>query len=174
VLVTAAGRHGGTAGLAEAIADGVREGLAGRGEVVVRPCAEVSSVAGFDAVVLGSGVYFGHWVQAAREFLLRCAVELWERPVWIFSSGPIARSGPAGFPAEGLVDVHEAFRLTDAREHRVFGGRLDPGRLDLPERAVVTALGGRTGDHRDLDAARAWGRDIAAALVGGAAEPVTA
>jgi menaquinone-dependent protoporphyrinogen oxidase len=172
VLVTAASRHGGTAELAEAVADGVRAGLAGRGEVQVRPCAEVDSVDDVDAVVIGSGVYFGHWLQAARELLLRSAIQLWERPVWIFSSGPIASRGPAGFPAEGLVDVSEVVRLTDAREHRVFGGRLDPARLDLPERAVVLALGGQLGDHRDLGAARQWGRDIAAALLADQAEAV--
>jgi menaquinone-dependent protoporphyrinogen oxidase len=173
VLVTAASRHGGTAELAEAIAEGLRAGLAGRGDVQVHPCAEVSSVEAFDAVVIGSGVYFGHWMQAARELLLRCAIELWERPVWIFSSGPIAPAGPAGFPAEGLVYVNEVFRLTDAREHRVFGGRLDPALLDLPERAVAIGLGARIGDHRDLDAAREWGRGIAAALLADAAAAVS-
>jgi menaquinone-dependent protoporphyrinogen oxidase len=159
------------------VADGVRQGLAGAGEVVLRRCAEVTTVDDVDAVVLGSGVYFGHWLEGARELLLRCAIGLWERPVWIFSSGPL------GSPAhpdrllhveDVLLQVDEVQRLTAAREHRVFGGRLDPALLDLPERAVVTALGGHTGDHRDLDAARVWGRGIAAAVLGGtAAEPVT-
>jgi menaquinone-dependent protoporphyrinogen oxidase len=57
--------------------------------VDVRSAAEVTDVAGYDAVVLGSAVYFGHWLEEARELLLRCAIAPWDLPVWIFSSGPV-------------------------------------------------------------------------------------
>jgi menaquinone-dependent protoporphyrinogen oxidase len=117
-------------------------------------------------------VYFGHWLEEARELLLRCALALWERPVWIFSSGPV---GVPPRPPEVFLDIDEIRRLTRAHEHRLFPGRLDHDLLDLPERAVVAAFHAPLGDFRDPPAARSWGADIAAAVVGkpAAAAPAT-
>ena len=161
VLVAVASRHGATTAIAAAVADGVRSTLPS-GVVVVHDAADVADVTGFDAAVLGSAVYFGQWLEDARELLLRCAVPLWELPVWIFSSGPL---GVPPRPPEVLLDVDEVRRLSRAREHRLFPGRLDPELLDFAERAVVAALHAPVGDFRDLAAARVWGAGIGAELV---------
>jgi acetate kinase len=161
VLVAAASRHGATAELAVAIADGVRRASGGSAEVVVRRPGEVTDVADYDAVVLGSAVYFGHWLEEAHDLLLRCAVGLWERPVWLFSSGPV---GIPERPPEALLDVDEELRLARAREHRIFPGRLERDRLDLAERAMVAALRAPEGDFRSWAAAKAWGESIGTAL----------
>jgi menaquinone-dependent protoporphyrinogen oxidase len=59
VLVTAASKHGATMGIAEAIA----EELAAQGlSAEVKPLQDISAVGQYDAVVLGSAVYFGHWL----------------------------------------------------------------------------------------------------------------
>ena len=166
VLVVVASRHGATAEIAAAVAEGIRSRLP-LAEVTVRPAAEVSDVAGVDAVVVGSAVYLGHWLEEAREFLLRCAVPLWELPVWIFSSGPL---GIPPRPAEVFLDVDEIRRLSRAREHRLFPGRLDPDLLDFPERALAAALRVPEGDFRDMAVAREWGAAIGAALAGLAAD----
>ena len=168
VLVSAASRHGATAELAETIADGIRQEVGAGGEVLVRPPGEVDDVADYDAVVLGSAVYFGHWLEEAHDLLLRCGVALWERPVWLFSSGPV---GIPERPPEALLDVAEELRLARAREHRVFPGRLERDRLDLAERTMVAALRAPEGDFRDRAAATAWGRSIGAALVADPAVP---
>ncbi|WP_457035330.1 flavodoxin domain-containing protein [Geodermatophilus sp. SYSU D01176] len=159
VLVAAASRHGGTEGVAEAVAEGIRR--AGGGTVEVRAAREVDSIRGYDAVVVGSAVYHGHWLAEAREFVLRCAIDLWDRPVWAFSSGPV---GTPPRPPEELLDVGEMLTLTRCREHRVFPGRLVRSLLGLPERAVVAALHAPEGDFRDLPAATAWGAAIGASL----------
>jgi menaquinone-dependent protoporphyrinogen IX oxidase len=161
VLVAAASRHGATAELAAAIADGIRSGLPEAAEVVVSRPSDVDDVSGYDAVVLGSAVYFGHWLAEAHDLLLRCAVPLWERPVWLFSSGPV---GHPERPPEALLDVDEELRLARARDHRIFPGRLEPARLDIAERAVVTALRAPEGDFRAWDAAADWGASIGRAL----------
>jgi acetate kinase len=160
VLVAVASRHGGTRGVAEAVADGIRQ--AGGAEVDVRAAGDVDSVRDCDAVVIGSAVYHGHWLAEAREFVLRCAIDLWDRPVWAFSSGPV---GTPARPPEELLDVGEMLTLTRCQEHRLFPGRLDRSLLRLPERAVVTALRAPEGDFRDLAAATAWGAAIGASLV---------
>ena len=161
VLVAAASRHGATAELAGAIAEGVRTGLGDGADVQVRRPREVTEVSSYDAVVLGSAVYFGHWLEEAHDLLLRCGVALWERPVWLFSSGPV---GIPERPPEALLDVDEELRLARAREHRIFPGRLERDRLDLAERAMVAALRAPEGDFRAWAAAREWGESIGAAL----------
>jgi len=86
VLVTAASRHGSTAEIAEAIATGLtRRGA----DAEAIPIDEVDGLEGFDAVVLGSAIYMGRWLKPARKFAEAHAAELSQRPVWLFSSGPL-------------------------------------------------------------------------------------
>ncbi len=164
VLVAVASRHGGTVGVAEAVADGLREGLGSGAVVDVRAVAEVDDVAGNDAVVLGSAVYHGHRLEAARDMVLRCAIDLWDRPVWIFSSGPV---GDPGRPPDELLEVDEVLVQTRAREHRVLAGQLDRAGLSSVERALARLLFLPEGDRRDPVGAQAWGRTITATLTAG-------
>jgi menaquinone-dependent protoporphyrinogen oxidase len=162
VLVAAASRHGATAELAGWVADGIRDALPEGAAVSVRRCADVAAVREFDGVVVGSAVYHGHWLEEAHEFVLRCAIELWDRPVWLFSSGPV---GVPPRPPEDLLDVEEILQLSRAREHCVFPGRLDRTRLDFVERALTAALHAPEGDFWDRGAARAWGVGIGRTMI---------
>jgi menaquinone-dependent protoporphyrinogen oxidase len=158
VLVSAASKHGATAEIAEAIGRVLAErGLA----VDVRPAQNVTLVDGYDAVVLGSAVYVGHWLEAARTLVEAEAAILAARPVWLFSSGPV---GDPPKPAEEPVDVAEIIRATGARDHRVFAGKIDKGRLGFGERAMVLALRAPVGDFRDWPAIEGWAGGIADAL----------
>src|SRR6266511_3920341 len=86
VLVSAASKHGSTAEIATAVARVLQErGLA----VDVRPVENVTLVDGYEAVVLGSAVYAGHWMESARRLAEVQAGALASRPVWLFSSGPV-------------------------------------------------------------------------------------
>jgi menaquinone-dependent protoporphyrinogen oxidase len=155
VLVTAASRYGSTAEIAEAI--GVV--LAERGlETTVASPEEVGTVDAYGAVVLGSAVYAGRWQKEAKEFVERAGDA---RPVWLFSSGPI---GDPPKPEEDPVDVAELMKRTEAREHRVFPGKLVKKQLSFPEKAIVMALRAPEGDFRDWDAVRGWAAGIADAL----------
>lgn len=165
VLVTASSRHGATAEIAEAIASRLRErGL----DVDSPPVEELAGVVGFDAVVLGSAVYYGHWLDPARELAERSAGALADCPVWLFSSGPL---GPPGqqLPEGEAVDVEALVQATRASGHRVFAGKLDRSSLKFRERAVVSALKAPEGDFRDWDAIAAFADEIADALAEGAA-----
>ena len=158
VLVTAATRHGATAEIAAAIG----EVLAGRGlDATVAAPEQVKGVDGYDAVVLGSAVYAGHWLKPARELVGRFGTVLADRPVWLFSSGPV---GDPPKPEEDPVDVTEILTATGARDHRVFAGRLVRRQLSFPERAIVSALRVPEGDFRDWPEIRQWADEIAEAL----------
>ena len=68
VLVTAASRHGSTAEIASIIA-GILQASDIDAETV--PPEAVASVADYDAVILGSAVYAGQWLEPARAFVAR-------------------------------------------------------------------------------------------------------
>ena len=158
VLVTAASKHGATGEIAQAIADALRD--PGLDPTVLEP-ERVERVDGYDAVMLGSAVYAGHWLKPARELAARCGTALTARPVWLFSSGPV---GDPPKPEEDPVDVAEILAATRARDHRVFAGKLVRKQLAFPERAVVSALRVPDGDFRDWAGISGWAAGIATAL----------
>jgi menaquinone-dependent protoporphyrinogen oxidase len=163
VLVIVASKHGSTAEIASALG----EGLAGRGiTTVVNEVADVSDIKGYDAVLLGSAVYAGRWMKAARELVELRHEELAERPVWLFSSGPV---GEPLRPAEDPVDVATITAAIGARGHRVFPGRLDKSKLGLAEKALVMSMRVPDGDYRNWDEVAAWAGEIADALGQGGA-----
>lgn len=73
VLVTYATRLGSTREAAQAVASGLR--AAGLG-AEVKPAKEVHGPAGYEAVVVGSGLYVGRWHKEVRGFLSRHRQEL--------------------------------------------------------------------------------------------------
>jgi menaquinone-dependent protoporphyrinogen IX oxidase len=90
VLVTAASRHGSTHEIADALARRLQEAAGDRGLTAAALHAENRpDPASFDAVVLGSAVYHGSWLEPARDLAHRHAAVLRARPLWLFSSGPI-------------------------------------------------------------------------------------
>jgi menaquinone-dependent protoporphyrinogen oxidase len=157
VLVSAASKHGSTEEIAGRIARSLRDHLLGDHIVDVRPAAEVDALAAYDAVILGSAVYMGRWLEDARWAAARIAAQP-PRPVWLFSSGPV---GDPLRPDEAPVELGDIAITTRAREHVVFGGRLDRRQLGFAERAVVTALHVPDGDYRDWAAIATWGSRIA-------------
>jgi menaquinone-dependent protoporphyrinogen oxidase len=159
VLVSAASKYGATTEIAQAIA----EVLAGKGlEVTVVPPAQAGAVEQFDALVLGSGVYMGRWMKPARELAQRQAAALADRPVWLFSSGPV---GEPPKPADNPVDVSTILQGTKARDHQIFTGKLVKKQLSLPHRAIAAATRVQEGDFRNWDDIRAWATSIADTLL---------
>jgi menaquinone-dependent protoporphyrinogen oxidase len=155
VLVIVASRYGATTEIADAIARTLsHSGI----EVTMLPPGEVTTVADYDAVVLGSAVYAGRWQPAARDLVDRLARELVQRPVWLFSSGPV---GDPAKPTKDAVDVTALLAATNAREHRMFAGKLVRGQLNFAERAVTAALRVRDSDARDWTEIAAWSGHIA-------------
>ncbi len=55
---------------------------------------EVTELEDYDAVVLGSAVYAGHWLEPAKQLAERFVGQLLGRAVWLFSSGPVGNPLP--------------------------------------------------------------------------------
>jgi menaquinone-dependent protoporphyrinogen oxidase len=84
-------------------------------------------------------------------------------PVWLFSSGPVGEPSHPIPPGEA-ADTPVLARLTRARGHRTFAGRLDLKHLHFAERAVARTIHAPEGDSRDWDAIDRFAADIAAVL----------
>ena len=156
VLVAYASRHGGTRGIATRVAE--RLGSAGLDTRTI-DMADTDLVVGFDAAVVGSAVYMGRWMKEATAFVRRNQSALRDRPLWLFSSGPV---GPQPLPvAKDVAELRLQFTVLD---HRTFDGVIDPGALSVAERLIVKTVKAPKGDFRNWDEIDRWAQSIAGAL----------
>ena len=98
ILVAYATKYGATRQMAERIAEQLRAaGL----DVDVQPVKAISDLTCYEAIVLGSAVFYGSWMKEAVTFAQHNQAALTTRAVWLFSSGPLAT-------AVTDVDGHDA------------------------------------------------------------------
>ena len=182
VQIVVASRHGGTLGIAERIAEVLRaEGIA----TTLARAEDRPEVAGFDAHIVGSGVYMGSWLKEATTFLEDNEMILATRPVWLFSSGPVLAPdakktelepidqalGPTSGPGSGgHRRINELSDIIRPRGHVVFGGRYDPSDppTNLAERVVRLMPAVQkvlpTADERPWGEIEAWAHELASEL----------
>jgi menaquinone-dependent protoporphyrinogen oxidase len=163
ILVAYATKYGATAEIAEKIGQVLRQaGL----HTDVLPADRVGDLAPYQAVVLGSAVYAGQWRKEAAKFLEANEEQLVERPVWLFSSGPMGEGDPVQlmngwrFP-EALQPIADRIQPSDMA---FFHGVLDTKKLNLAEKLIVKGIKAPVGDFRDWDTITSWAAAIAAAL----------
>jgi menaquinone-dependent protoporphyrinogen oxidase len=159
VLVAYASKHGSTRGIAERIAEQLRQ--LGK-EAEARPLDAVDDPGSYEALVIGSAIYYGSWMKEATEWVHRNQTVLAQRPVWLFSVGPLGTEvKDAEQQPKEMAEFQQAIR---PREQRVFFGALDHHRLSFAERMVVKAVRAPEGDFRDWQAIEAWVESIAQEL----------
>ena len=167
ILVTYASRTGTTASYAEAIGKTLREK---GGEVDVLPLEQVSSLAPYQAVVIGSAIRKSKWLPEAADFVRDHRQELLGKKHAMFSvcitlamsNSPQYRTVAAGWvqPVSSLLKpISEGF----------FPGMLNfeklPFNLDTLKLRLTVALGiFPRGDRRDWQAVRSWAEDLAPML----------
>lgn len=157
--MTVASKHGSTLDIAEAIAAELKSvGF----ETDIRDVHAELDPRPYDAVIIGSAIYTGSWMSDATAFAEAKALLLRDRPVWLFSSGPLGDHG-----AEKAIDqkkIDHLVQLCGAREHRLFDGMLDPKNLRFGEKLMTKVVHAPTGDFRDWDEIRAWAREVGVTL----------
>ena len=161
ILVTYGSTRGGTEGLAQMVADGLRvEGF----DVDLLPPRQVRRLDGYDAVIVGGALYAFRWHKESRRFVKRHAAEIRQRPAFFFSSGPLDDSA-ARQDIPPVKGVKALMDQVGVREHITFGGRLLPDARGFPASAMAKKL---AGDWRDAGHVRQWTQTIASQLRAGA------
>jgi menaquinone-dependent protoporphyrinogen oxidase len=161
VLIAVASKHGSTREIAGALSEELQ---AAHIAVDLRDLAsgEIADVGNYAAVILGSAIYAGNWLPAAKQFAQQHQDALASLPVWLFSSGPLGTDNPQ--PHDDPEKLALALGPVRPREHHVFVGKLDSAALGLGERLLVKMVHAPSGDFRDWEAVRNWGREIAQQL----------
>ena len=171
ILVAYATKYGATAEIAEKIGEVLRQS-----ELVtdVLPADRIRDLTPYRAVILGSAVYIFKWRKEAISFLKKHEQALAERPVWLFSSGPLSEGDP--------VEQLEGWRFPKAqqaiadrirpREIAVFHGALDMEKLNPIEKYMMSKFGSPVGDFRDWEAITTWALSIADALKAASEETI--
>jgi len=166
ILVTAASKEGATTEVAESIAEVLRErGL----DVTVAAPEHVHGVRRYDAFVIGSAVYMGHWLEPATDLLRRSGGRMSGRPVWLFSSGPVGDPNRTLVQKMGAdpVELPTLLAQTNAREHRMFAGKLAKEKMSRIRRFSLSILPGFDGDWRNWAEIEQWASTIADELTAG-------
>ena len=170
VLVAFATSRGSTRGIAEGLATRLQhQGV----EAEAVPVTEGPDIASYDAVVLGSAIHGGKWLEDAARFATQNQRLLRERPVWLFSVSTVGNE-ESMFPPrvakklramrKETSEIAALRRAIHSRGHRDFAGVVSRGDWPASGRAFFRAMGGRYGDHRNWPAIDGWADDIAAAL----------
>jgi menaquinone-dependent protoporphyrinogen oxidase len=160
--VAYATRYGSTREAAEAIAASLREeGV----EAVVQPARKVTGANGWSAIVLGAPIYFGAWHKDALRHLERNKEELLRTPTAVFALGP-THLADRGASHDQLHAVLAGYPWLKPIASEVFGGKYDPGRLNLAHRLVsilpASPLhGAPASDARDWTAIATWAKELA-------------
>jgi menaquinone-dependent protoporphyrinogen oxidase len=156
VLVTYASKHGSTQGIAERIAERLRQ--MGK-QAEARPVEDVTDPGSYEAFVIGSAVYYGSWLKEATEWVHRHQAILASHPVWLFSVGPLGTEVKDTEPQP--KEMAEFQQAIHPRDEGIFFGALDHNKLSFAERMVVKAVRAPEGDFRDWQAVEAWAASIA-------------
>ncbi|MEV0973634.1 flavodoxin domain-containing protein [Microtetraspora glauca] len=157
VLVAYGSKRGSTAEIAEWIGQTLRE--EGH-QVDVLAAGAARDARGYDAVILGGGLYARRWHRDVQRFARRHATTLRAVSVWLFSSGPLDHSAvERDIPPTPNVARWSA-RL-EALGHATFGGRLAEDAAGFPASSMARTM---AGDFRDRAHIEAWAKAVAAEL----------
>lgn len=163
VLVTYASRSGSTAEVAEAIAATLRE------EHATADCIHVDDVTtldGYDLVVMGAPLYIGNWPKEAHQFLNRLKAALLTKAVVIFALGPTDVEEKSMAEAEQqLTTVFAKYEWLHPIAQKMFVGRFDPTKMTGWHRWLMKLPAMKripVQDARDWDGIKAWSRELVA------------
>ena len=152
-LVVYATRAGSTGEVARLIS----ERLCAMGfDAEVQPVESVSSLSGFQAVVLGSAVRYDVWLPEMTKFIDSQRSALAQLPLAIFTLHMQALGDDAASQTARAGYTKAVRAVVNPRDEVFFAGKVDPTTLSFFERMAVKLVKSPIGDKRDWDRIRRW------------------
>jgi menaquinone-dependent protoporphyrinogen oxidase len=157
ILVTYASRSGSTAEIAQAVG----KELADAGYAVdVTELNSVTSLSGYNGIVIGGPLYMGNLVKDIGKFVGRHKGTLTTLPVASFAVGLTPVSEQVGNVAHAMECLHAALAPLKPVGTILFAGKLDPAKLGFIQRKMMEIGKVPSGDFRDWKLISAWARDL--------------
>jgi len=120
----------------------------------------VTTVEGYNALIIGAPVYMGKVDKDISKFVAKNHDRLASIPVAAFAVG-IAPVAPQIEPVEKVLDdLTKAVSPIIPVALTVFAGKLDPDKMSFIERQMTSLMKVRTGDFRDWNAIAVWAREL--------------
>jgi menaquinone-dependent protoporphyrinogen oxidase len=157
ILVAYVSPRGSTAGIAQAVGKELQS--AGYSVDIVE-MKSVSSLDGYNGVVIGGPFYMGKVVGDVGKFIGKYREALSMLPVAAFSVGvtPVGKD-----PAEidnAMKMFHKALVPLEPVAETIFGGRIDLEKLSFVQKWIWKKTKGPVGDFRDWDAIATWAKEL--------------
>ena len=162
-LVAYASKHGATAEIARKIGETLTK--AGF-QTALADAKTIRDLSPYQAIILGSAVYFGSRREEATKLLKTNEQILAEKHIWLFSSGPAGEGDPVEllngwrFPS-GLQEIIDRIQ---PRDIIVFHGVVDLDKLNRFEKWILNNVRSPVRDFRDWETITDWASDIADTL----------
>lgn len=157
VLMAYASKCGSTGEIAQAIGDVLCQGGA---EVDVKPVKSVTSLNGYNAVIVGTAIRMGQCLPEAKAFVEKHREALSKVPLAYFAVclAPTAADETERKQAETYLDALKA--IVKPAAESIFAGKMDTKKLSFFFRLMMQAMKSQEGDFRDWEAIKAWAQEI--------------
>ena len=158
--------YGTGSGCTIGVAQQIGKTLAERGATVeVFSATEAPAPAGYDAVVVGSGVRAGNWHGPVKSWISANAAELKEMPVAFFTACLTTATDPSKRDeVRAYTDPVIAETGVEPVDIGLFAGWNEPKRFSFIERTILKMMKAPEGDFRDFAAIGAWTAETAPKL----------
>ncbi len=162
ILVAYATRAGSTAGIAEAVAEVLRDAWYTADLSLIKPDLLPDA---YDAVILGGPIYMGS-MREVEEYVRAHHAALESRFRAAFAVGMSFVKDDEEKLAAARDPLKKAISPLEPEHLGYFAGRTDPARLSFLQRVALKVVGSPIGDFRDYAAIKAWAREVSGDLGG--------
>lgn len=161
ILVAYASKTGSTAEIAQAVG---KELQSAGYSIDVIEMKNISSVAGYDAIIIGGPMYMGKVIGDVGKFVGRYRDSLSKLPVAAFTVGLAPVSKDPAQVDNAMKMLRASISPLQPVAEAVFAGRVDPTKLSFIQRKMTEMAKSPVGDFRDWDAIAQWARELPAKM----------
>ncbi len=157
ILVAYATKSGSTVDVAQAIG----KSLTDKGATVnVHSIKSVTTVDGYGAVIVGSGIRFGQWLPEAVGFVKNNQAKLSQLPIAFFTVHILNIDDSETSRQARQAYTEPVRKILTPKSEVFFAGRIDFSKLSFGEVLLAKAMSVKEQDLRDWNKIRAWAEGI--------------